>query len=89
MTKNETQSWFKSNALSLTLSFAGAITAFAILRVTVIAQGKEIDTLKFKTDAYPSEKYFDLRFKTQDDKLDDLEGKIDSLSSDLKKHIEK
>lgn len=48
---------------------------------------KENETIKLAIDKFPSEQYFDLKFKTIDDKINDQKTATDDLNKKLERHI--
>ena len=87
--KNSTiKDWLYNNSWNLLITFTGIVFGFALLNSKVDANATTIYSLQMKLDRYPSEQYFDLKFKTQDEKLTTLEKKIDDINAALNKHLQ-
>lgn len=73
--------WLDSNSWNLLVTIVSIVIAFSILRAEVTANTKDITVLKESVSAYPSVGYFELKFDTQDDKLLNMEKKIDKVDA--------
>ena len=70
------QSWLSSNAWNLIITLAGVIVAFCLMQYRVDANEIKIQKLDDKISAYPSKDYFDLKFKTIDEKFVELQSQV-------------
>ena len=80
-TQNGVNSWLRTNLWNLIITTIAIIIAFVTLSSRVTAL--EIEQAQFQTrlTQYPSEDYFDLKFKT-------IEASLSEVKADLKQHIE-
>ena len=70
-------SFFKDHLWQiLVILFVSAIS-FIILKEEVKGIATRVDAVEIKQAEYPSEKWFELKFKTVDEKIESLEKKID------------
>jgi hypothetical protein len=63
--------WLKNNGLQLTLIAAAALLGWGAINVRVTA-------IESKVNSYPSQDWFELKFKNIDQSINELEKKIDS-----------
>jgi hypothetical protein len=85
---NTIKDWIYGNSWNLLITFTGIVIGFALLNARVDANATTIYALQMRLDKYPSEQYFDLKFKTQEEKLNALEKKIDDINIALNKHLQ-
>jgi len=86
--ENGIKKWLNDNSWSLLITFAFVVSAFAYNTAEIKTARAEIFQVREQLDKYPSEQYFDLKFKTQDEKLTTLEKKIDDINAALNKHLQ-
>jgi len=72
--KNGFTPWLKENVWNLGSTIFIIATAWGMLTFRVMA-------LEDKLAQYPSQDYFELKFETLEDKIDDLEAKVDKLEN--------
>ena len=85
---NTIKDWLYGNSWNLLVTFTGIILGFAFLSARVDNAQNTVYALQMQLNKYPSEQYFDLKFKTQDDKISALEKKIDDLNTTINKHLQ-
>lgn len=85
---NTIKDWLYSNSWNLLVTFVGIVIGFMLLKIQVEANTRTIYAMQQQLDKYPSEQYFELKFQTQDDKLNSLEKKVDDIQASLNKHLQ-
>jgi hypothetical protein len=80
MEKNTINNWFFNNSWSLIVVFMTFAVGFALIKYRVDINTQIIYALQERVNAYPTEQYFDLRFKN-------IETSLDEVKTDLKEHI--
>ena len=61
----------------LVILFVSSIS-FVILKEEVKAVTKRVEAVEFRQAEYPSQDWFELKFRMVDEKIEDLEKKIDN-----------
>ena len=81
MGKKETlNSWLYEHSWAMIVFFISAVIAFSLLKYRVDINTQIIYALQDKVNVYPSEQYFNERFKN-------LEKSLDEVKTDLKVHM--
>ena len=80
MEKNTINNWFFNNSWSLIVVFVTFIIGFSLLKYRVDINTGIIYALQEKVNAYPTEQYFNERFKN-------IEKSLDEVKTDLKVHM--
>ena len=80
MPKQELESWLKNNTWNLVVTFAAVITAFALANY-------RINAMEVQIAKYPSQDYFELKFKTIDQATQDLKEGQYSIEKKLDAHL--
>jgi chaperonin cofactor prefoldin len=86
-TQDNMQNWLKNNWWNLLLTIVGIVIAFTVLQGKVASIEAQVNVLEKKVATYPSQEYFDLRFKTIEQGQQDLKQQITEVKSDLKQHL--
>jgi len=84
---NTIKDWLYNNSWNLIITFVMVVLGFALLKFQVDATVITVNRMQEQLNKYPSEQYFELKFKTQDEKMTSLEKKLDEMNTDLKKHM--
>ncbi|MFA5014019.1 MAG: hypothetical protein WC549_00565 [Actinomycetota bacterium] len=71
MTTGETSNWIKNNLWNLVITFVTIVIAFITMQLRISA-------LENKVNQYPSQDYFDLKFKIIDSQLFDLKIQLEN-----------
>ena len=80
MPKQELESWLKNNTWNLVVTFAAVITAFALANY-------RINAMEVQIAKYPSQDYFELKFKTIDQAIQDLIDGQKIITDKLDDHL--
>jgi len=80
MPKQELESWLKNNTWNLVITFAGIIAAFALANY-------RINAMEMTIAKYPSQDYFELKFKTIDKSIQDLIDGQKIITDKLDDHL--
>lgn len=74
---NGITSWFRQNAWAIVLFTGITIAGYATLQAKVTA-------MEAKLAQYPSQDYFELRFRTIDDRMIELQKQISELKVEIR-----
>lgn len=78
MTKNNgIASWFRQNAWAIIFFTGVTIAGYATLKA-------QVNAMEAKLIQYPSMDYFELKFKTVDDKMIELQSQIKDLKLEVR-----
>jgi hypothetical protein len=80
MEKNTINNWFFNNSWSLIVVLVTFIIGFSLLKYRVDINTGIIYALQEKVNAYPTEQYFDMRFKN-------IETSLNEVKEDFKEHL--
>ena len=79
--KQPIESWLKDNSWNLIVTVAGIIVAFTILNY-------RINAMEVKLAEYPSQDYFELRFKNLDKNIEELKEGQEIIRNKIEVHTE-
>ena len=74
--------WLRDNLWNLIITFATVILAYATMATRVAIIEAKAEILEEKVTTYPSQDYFEEKFRNTDQKLEELKN-------DLKEHLRK
>lgn len=77
MKNNGITSWLKQNAWAIVFFAGVTIAGYATLRA-------QVNAMEAKLAQYPSQDYFELRFKTIDDRMIELQNEIKELKIEVR-----
>jgi hypothetical protein len=78
MTKQNVNSWLRTNLWNLIITAGIIIVAFTTLQIKVAAMASELEQLENIVAEYPSKDYFELKFKTLDKQIDNIQTTLNS-----------
>ena len=73
--------WLRDNLWNLIITFAGIIFAYAAIQTRISIVEARTEQVEKKLAEYPSQEYFDLKFKT-------IEVNLEEVKVDVKKHLQ-
>jgi len=79
--KQPIESWLKDNSWNLIVTVSGIIIAFTVLNY-------RINAMEAKLAEYPSQDYFELRFKQIDVSIQELKVGQELITTKLSAHVE-
>jgi uncharacterized lipoprotein YddW (UPF0748 family) len=85
---NKFKTWLSNNAITLIIIYTGIIIGYAALKVQVIATATEVQAIQERVDTYPSEQYFELKFKTLEDNQNKMDETLKEVQASLNKHLQ-
>ena len=72
--------WLYENSWNLIITFVGLVTLASLVRGEVKANSLSIYSLQKQVNRYPSEDYFEEKFRVIEKTLDDLSEKVEGNS---------
>lgn len=75
--------WVMDNLMGIIVYAITIILAWAYLQSNVLANTKDIERLNEIVSQYPSEDFFEEKFKNIDGSINDVKGQIRDVKSDL------
>lgn len=85
---NALKAWLASNSWNLMVTFVTIVIAFTYLKYEVADNTKRIQAVDARVSLYPSKDYFELKFKTIDEKQATIETGIKDLTNKVQNHVE-
>ena len=79
--ENPLKKWLYNNSWNLIVTIVGLITFAIVIRGEVNANAQVIYALQKRVDAYPSEDYFEEKFRTIEKTLDELKIEIKDIEA--------
>lgn len=76
---NSIKKWLYNNSWNLIVTFVGLITFAIVIRGEVNANAQMIYALQKRVDAYPSEDYFEEKFRVIEKTLDEVKAEVKDL----------